>query len=955
MCTHILFANPKRKDDRFIMQNTVEMQTMKQRIQPQKFRTRKSSKRTKETEKETVPQIPIQNCSLFGLTDEEAAENRKRYGSNALSRAKRTPFFYKFLEGFRDPIIKILLCALGINCLFLFRTFDLWETLGIAAAILCATLISALSERGGEVAFEKLQAEAAKTTCLCRRGGKNGQDVTMSADLLCAGDVVSLSAGERIPADGILIRGTLRVSMAALNGEGRETERTAQRLSSFGREFQGNTWSPDDNRLLFRGAVVTWGEGQMLCLRVGDNTLFGTLTGELQTETRESPLRTRLSKLARQMSAVGYCAAAAVALSYLVNTFFIDAGCSLAGTKLLLSDPAFVLSSLTHALMLATTMIVVAVPEGLPMMISVVLSANIKRMQRDNVLVRKPVGIETAGSLNVLFCDKTGTLTCGKPVVTEVITGDGTRYAGFSTLKTRVPGIAHHYAVSAVCNTQSHVVQGETHAITAHGGNATDRAILESILQVPGYMEGIPGRDDVSMRVPFDSEKKYSLARVGGVTYIKGAPEVVLRGCTAAYAGSDTTGSRIPFDRKKIDLEMQKTMQHAGRVIALCTEERDGERVFVCLICIRDDLRRGAKQAVSGLQRAGIRVVMITGDNRETAAAIAREAGILTAKDNAEEAILTSGELAALDDAALAKQLVHLRVIARALPQDKSRLVRIAQEQNMTVGMTGDGVNDAPALKIADVGFALGGGTEVAQEAGDIVILDDNIVSIAKAVLYGRTIFKSIRKFIMFQMTTNLTAVGISVLCPIFGIDTPVTVLQMLWINLIMDTLGSLAFAGEAPAPDAMKEKPKRRDAPIMNRYMAWRIALVGGYLLTLCLWFVHSEAMREHFTFYETPVHFLGAFFALFIFADIANSISARTTHVNPFYRLSRNRAFVVIFSGIIAVQLLIIYFGRSIFRTWPLSPADLCLILLLASTVLLYSMLVKAILGARFRGNTV
>lgn len=892
-------------------------------------------------------EIPVGLCSLSGLTEQQAEENRKRYGTNALSRAKRTPFLYRFLSGFRDPIIGILLGALAVNCLFLFRTFDIWETAGIVTAILCATLISALSEHGGELAFEHLQAEASRTECLCRRGGK---DVRVPIDALAAGDIVSLSAGERIPADGILVRGGLRVSMAALNGEGREAERRAQK------PFSPAKWTPDDKRLLLRGATVTWGEGQMLCLRVGDNTLFGSLMGELQTETRDSPLRTRLSRLAKQMSSVGGCAAAAVALSYLVNTFFIDAGLSLAGTKVLLSDPAFVLSALVHALMLATTMLVVAVPEGLPMMISVVLSANIRRMQRDNVLVRKPVGIETAGSLNILFCDKTGTLTRGEPLVTGIVMQDSV-YSSLSVMKRKAPAAARHYAVSAVCNTQSRAAADKDGRLKAVGGNATDRAVLDSVLAWPGGTDGLPQHDDVSMRIPFDSEKKYSLARVGGVTYIKGAPEVVLKDCPFAVMSD---GSRVPLDRTRLEKNIGDITRRCGRVLALCMEENGGERCFICLICIRDDLRRGAKQAVSSLKSAGIRVVMITGDNRETAAAIAAEAGILSsaagAADNGVgDVILTSEELAKLDDGEAARLLPRLSVVARALPQDKSRLVRIAQSRNLTVGMTGDGVNDAPALKIADVGFALGGGTEAAQEAGDIVILDDNIASIAKAVLYGRTIFKSIRKFIMFQMTTNLTAVGISVLCPIFGIDAPVTVLQMLWINLIMDTLGSLAFAGEAPSPDTMREKPKRRDAPIMNRYMVWRIALVGSYLLALCLWFVHNEGMREHFSFYETPVHFLGAFFALFIFADIANSVSARTTRVNPFSRLSHNRAFVLIFSGIIAVQMLIIYRGGSIFRTWPLTLPDLGLILFLASTVLIWNMLIKFILGRIFAGNTV
>jgi magnesium-transporting ATPase (P-type) len=272
-----------------------------------------------------------------------------------------------------------------------------------------------------------------------------------------------------------------------------------------------------------------------------------------------------------------------------------------------------------------------------------------------------------------------------------------------------------------------------------------------------------------------------------------------------------------------------------------------------------------------------------------------------------------------------------------------------------TVGMTGDGVNDAPALRLADVGFATGSGTEVAKAASDIVISDDSLSSIARALLYGRTVFQNLRKFIMFQMTTNLSAVGISLLCPLFGVDAPITVLQMLWVNLIMDTLGSLAFAGEAPTAASMREKPKAPDEAIMTPYMVRRIAWMVSYLLALCLWFVHSEGLREYFGFYEHPVHFLGAFFALFIFADIANSVSARTTHVNPVHRLAANRAFVAIFGFIIAAQLCMIYFGGSVFRTSPLGVSELLLIFALSASVLLWGMLVKIILGKRYRQNTV
>ena len=872
-----------------------------------------------------------------GLDAAAVAQSRAQYGSNALKKAKPKPFLLKFLGEFSDPIIKILLGALGVNCLFLSKTFDIPETLGIVAAILCATLISALSERGGENAFAKLQEEAQRTLCRVRRGGA---DVTVPLEELVVGDLVYLGAGDRLPADGVLISGDLRISLAALNGEGREV----RRLPYHGRV--DGAWKPEDARLLLRGGVVTWGEGMMRVCRVGERTMYGSLSGELQTAGRASPLKTRLGVLASQMSRVGYCAAAGVALSYLINTFFIDVGCSWAGTRMLLSDSAFVFSALTHALMLAATTVVMAVPEGLPMMISVVLSANIRRMQRDRVLVRKPVGIETAGSMNLLFCDKTGTLTCGKPAVSGIVT-QWDSYPSYAVFRAKAPDAARHYAVCCVHNTQSRPTKQDG-SIRACGGNATDRALLDSVLTRGQLPPGLPPEDAVTARVPFDSEKKYAQADVGGVRYIKGAPEIVLRDVKWAL---DRDGSTTPFDREKINGQISAITAKAGRVIAMCLEE-NGTRRFLCLISIRDDLRPNTRRTVKQLRGAGIGVVMMTGDSMETAAAIAREAGIADAPDGL---CLTSDALAAMTDEEVRAAIPRLRVIARALPHDKSRLVRLAQQSGLVVGMTGDGVNDAPALKCADVGFALGGGTEVARESGDIVILDDDLASIAKAVLYGRTVFKSIRKFIMFQMTTNLSAVGISLLCPLFGVDAPITVLQMLWVNLIMDTLGSLAFAGEAPTAASMREKPKAPDEAIMSPYMVRRIAWMAAYLLALCMWFVHSEGMREYFGFYEHPVHFLGAFFALFIFADIANSVSARTTHVSPIHRLAANRAFVAIFGFIIAAQLCMIYFGGSVFRTSPLGMSELLLILGLSASVLLWGMLVKIILGKRYRYNTV
>ncbi len=909
-----------------------------------------------------------------GLTTEEAAKQRERYGSNALPKRKPTPFFKLFLKNLGDPIVRILIAALFINFLFLSKTFDVFETLGILFAIVSAASISALSERGGERAFEKLWEETSHTAVRVMR---DGAVTLLPIEAPVVGDTVLLASGEQIPADGVLTEGEIKVSLAALNGESKECRRTVPH----GRACteHPDAWSPDNDGVLLRGSVITAGEGQMRVMRVGEGTLYGSLIGELGIDTRESPLRTRLSHLAVQMSRVGGIAAVLVALSYLLHTFYIDAGGTWAGARMLLSDAAFVGNALLHALMLATTTVVMAVPEGLPMMISVVLSSNIKKMQRDRVLIKKPVGIETAGSMNLLFCDKTGTLTCGRPSVVGIVTGDGTSYATLSELAQKAPAVAAVFAKNAYYNTQCAIPKARGDAPI--GGNATERALLSAAFQASFKK---PNVLRISGRVPFDSEKKYSSVELDGVCYFKGAPEVLLSSCKLALTAD---GGRVPIPYAALEARLSALAADAMRVLALCTEV-GGVRTFAAFLCIRDAVRPDAREAVEALQAAGVQVVMITGDNPETATAIARACGILPSRDGesamsvaegrrgsksgrgmfmhagkgtaalsvkraggvapvhtlgGEGLVLTSAELAAQSDEALSALLPRLAVVARALPQDKSRLVRLAQAKNLTVGMTGDGVNDAPALRAADVGFAMGSGTEVAKAAGDIVISDDAVSSIAKAVLYGRTVFKNIRKFIMFQMTTNLSAVAISVICPLLGIETPITVLQMLWINMIMDTLGSLAFAAEPPSPHFMREAPLARGTPIMNRYMVLRIFSMCIWLPLLCVSFLSSETMREHFSYYETPVRFLGAFFALFVFADICNSVSARTLHPNPLRGLWKNKAFVFIFALIICVQLLIIYFGGAVFRTFPLSPREFSLVLFFAALTLPVSAVLK------------
>lgn len=858
-----------------------------------------------------------------GLTGAEVAASRAAHGSNELAAHRKNGFWRQFAAGFGDPIIKVLLAALSVNVLFFFHRFDWFESAGIALAIFLSTFVSALSEYGSESAFEQLQAESARVQCRVRRGGRLCQ---IPLGDVVVGDTVLLQAGERVPADGYLTMGSLSVDTAALNGEGQEVSRRAAA------RFEGNLAADGD---LFRGSVVCSGTAEMRVARVGAATLYGQMAGELHESAPESPLKQRLSGLARTVSRLGYIAAALVAVADLFHSFIIDTG----GHPADMANSAAVVTALLHALTLAVTMTVVAVPEGLPMMITVVLSSNIRRMLRDHVLVRRPVGIETAGNINLLFTDKTGTLTGGQLRVTHFVCGNGRELP--PTAIRRQP-LGRYVAYSCLCNTESTPVGRR-----AIGGNATDRALTQ--WQLPAA-SALP---EVCSRIPFDSRRKWSAVRLRepSLTLIKGAPELLLS-ASRQYLTPD--GVACPLtDRAPLNAALTQLTDRAVRVLALAmTEEpiRDGAPLppltLLGVVGIHDALRREIPQTVRQVRQAGIQVVMLTGDNRETATAVAKEAGILSDR-SLPKAVLDSAALAALSDPELKARLPHLRVVARMLPSDKSRLVRVAQECGLVVGMTGDGVNDAPALKRADVGFAMGSGTEVAKEAGDIVITDNNFASIARAILYGRTIFKNIRRFIVFQLTMNLCAVGVSVISPFIGIESPVTVIQMLWINLIMDTLAGLAFAGEPPLPEYMEEPPPRREEPVLNRSMVGQIAVSGGYTLMLCLLFLKWERVGVLFRTDTDPLFRLSAFFALFIFSGICNSFNARTGRINPLANLRHNPTFCGIMLAVAGIQLFLLYFGGSLFRTAPLTFTELTRVLLLSATVIPVDCLRKIAVG--------
>ena len=895
---------------------------------------------TKSEIKSTTNNIKL---SATGLSSEEVLASRREHGNNKLSRIKQKSFLRQFISNLGDPVIKILMGALVINSLFAIKSGQWAESIGIAISVCLATFISTMSEYGSRAAFERLEESCEGQLFRVLRGGEIKEIVI--GDLV-VGDVVLVGAGEQIPADGILIEGKLTCDQSAMTGESREVSKRAIKHS----DSEDNT--PSSPYFCLRGCSVLTGEGRMRISAVGDRTFLGGISREIQTDTRESPLKLRLAKLAKQISTIGYIAAILVSLIYLFNVFVADSVFDLNIIRYKLTDLPFLFSSLLHALTLGLTVVVVAVPEGLPMMIAVVLSANVKKMVRDRVLVRKPVGIEAAGSMNILFTDKTGTLTEGNMSVCDIISGDGTAFTSFKAIPDGK--MRRLYLLSALYNTTS-VRERSSGAYRIIGGNSTDRAITASVGSAPS-----PSCSLIKS-LPFDSERKYSSAALSydgkKLFFIKGAYDRLIPHITK-YLSPE--GKVLPASRKKLEDICLKEAKRGRRVLLAAYSESSsqdklgqdrysqaslsphGNLTLLCVISLEDKLRRDAPGAVEKLKRAGIHVVMITGDGKETARRIAEDCGIIDSECNV---VLTASDLNMLTDVQLSELLPKIAVVARALPGDKSRLVRISQDKELGVGMTGDGINDAPALKRSDVGFAMGSGTQVAKDAGDIIILDNSLASIAKAVLYGRNIFKSIRKFISLQLMMNFCAVGVSMICPFLGYETPVTVVQMLWINIIMDTLGGLAFAGEPALDSCMDERPKRRDEPILNGYMIYEIVFGGGFTVALCIAFLKLPEITALFRTSPDRLCLLTAFFALFIFASVFNCFCARSDRLRIFANITKNKAFISIMAAIVVIQIAFIYLGGSVLRTTPLLPRELFATVALALPIFPADMIRKLI----------
>lgn len=877
------------------------------------------------------------NVIIKGLSDEEVSRSRSENGSNELASKQRVSFLGKFVKNLGDPIIRILIVAFFVTLIF--SGGGIFESCGIALSVFISAFVSTLSEYGSEKAFQRMQNEAKKQNCLVIR---NAETVSIPVGELVKGDILCVSAGDMIGADGLIIDGDISVDMSALNGESTE--------KSKGKSESGT--ADDEFCRVYRGSIVTAGKAKIRVSSVGKDTYYGKIADEVQDDIGESPLRMKLTELAKTLSKFGYFCAVCVALAYLVNVFFLSGD--------FVFTPKSTASELLHAFTLGISVVVVAVPEGLPMMITVVLSSNMIRMQKHNIRVRKPVGIETSGNVDILFTDKTGTLTYGTPKVVCYVTGDGVRSSRSVDIDEKrrflLGACAFFGGDSTVENPFSRTQR------RAVGGNAADRAVLSE------YMSGgeCPRGIKRTAFLPFDSKLKLScasvdisanteLSRVFGkeFTLLKGAPELLIKNCRYMYS---KTGEKVAINTALLEEKLGKLSSKGMRVMALAvtgaasdTVERTasqlakGEKVeaaelfagacFVMLICMRDELRREAPKVIKELKGAGIQTVMVTGDSSATARAIALEAGIV--EDSEHETVIESEDLKSMSDAEIERMLPSLRVVARALPDDKSRLVRIAKRCGRITAMTGDGLNDAPALKAADVGFAMGNGTDVAKEAGDIILNDGNIASVEKAVLYGRTVFRSIRKFVVFQLIMNLSAVLVSVIGPFIGVETPVTVMQMLWINLIMDTLAAIAFAGEAPMRRYMNSPPVPKGEPVLSGDMITRILCMGAFYVSICIYYLCSPGIRQQFGNRDSA-EFLAGFFALFVFCGIFGAFNARSGRVNILSGLFLNPVFVTVICLVFTAQIFMIYSGGELFRCTPLTLSQLRTVLTLAANVI-------------------
>ena len=850
-----------------------------------------------------------------GLTDKQVQESREKYGWNLLTPPKRPSMWKLYLEKFNDPVIRILLVAAFFSLVISIIEGEYAETIGIFFAIFLATGIGFYFEYDANKKFELLNAVGEETPVTVRRNGKI-QEIPRKE--VVVGDIVILNTGEEIPADGTLLEAiSLQVNESTLTGE-LMVNKTIDEAS-----FDEEATYPSNE--VMRGTTVTDGHGIMQVNKVGDATEIGKVaTQATEQSSEETPLNIQLSKLAKFIEKVGFTIA--------ILTFLIFTGKDL--YQYLSITPTVGWTEWMHIarivlkyFMMAVTLIVVAVPEGLPMSVTLSLALNMRRMLKTNNLVRKMHACETMGAITVICTDKTGTLTQNLMQVHEAQVDE-------AKMDLISEGIS--------ANSTAFLEEVEEGKKPSGVGNPTEVALLLWL--------NSQGKDYASLResamvinqLTFSTERKYMATLVQSpiqgkkVLYIKGAPEIIMGKCAGL---STETSARLNENLLAFQNKAMRTLGIAYKFIDEgaskdCAElVNEGGLTFLGIFAISDPIRHDVPEAVGKCQSAGIGVKIVTGDTPGTATEIARQIGLWKAEDTDRNRI-TGVEFAALSDEEALERVLDIKVMSRARPMDKQRLVQLLQQKGAVVSVTGDGTNDAPALNHAQVGLSMGTGTSVAKEASDITLLDDSFHSIATAVMWGRSLYKNIQRFIVFQLTINVVALASVLLGAFLGTELPLTVTQMLWVNLIMDTFAAMALASIPPSADVMKEKPRKTSDFIITKPMRYNILGVATcFLIILMSLIVYIKGLPLA----EVPTA-LTAFFTIFVMLQFWNLFNASVFGTNhSVFKDARHAVGMLSVATIILIgQIIIVEFGGKVFRTVPLTLGEWIFIIASTSLVL-------------------
>ena len=872
--------------------------------------------RTKE--KYFYSEMDIDKNKRIGLTDEQVKQSRELHGKNVLTPPQRTSLWKLYLDKYRDPIIQILLVAAFVSLILAFIEKNFMETIGIFVAVFLATTVGFYFERDAAKKFNLLTALSEEQPVKVRR---NGKVMEIPRHDVVVGDVVLVEVGDEVPADGeLIVCNDLQMNESTLTGEP-VTEKS----------LEGGGDGAYPRNVILRSTMVMNGRGEFVVTAVGDATEIGKVAKKSTEQTSvETPLHMQLDKLAKMISKVGSVVSVAAFFIFLIHDILTNPAW---GGK----DYFYMAEIVLKYFMMAVTLIVMAVPEGLPMAITLSLALNMRRMLKSNNLVRKLHACETMGAVTVICTDKTGTLTQNKMQVSalELKQGDG------ALLDTAI-----------ALNSTAELNDGKPI------GNPTESALLLWLDAQGKDYEELRKQVNVLKQLPFSTERKMmaTLAEVDGETYlfVKGAPEIVMKKCIIEDRMLKQTAEELDewqhkamrtlaFAYKKIEASIMRTSRTSTAEVVALLDANDLQ--LQAIAAIADPIRPDVPAAVQECRHAGIEVKVVTGDTAATALEIGKQIGVFEDEPenigadgsltSLDQQMITGEQWEALSDEEAYERAKDIRVMSRARPTDKQRLVAMLQKRGEVVAVTGDGTNDAPALHYAHVGLSLGSGTSVAKEASDMTLLDDSFKSIANAVMWGRSLYRNLQRFLFFQLVVNVAALLLVLGGSVIGTEMPLTVTQILWVNLIMDTFAALALASLPPSHEVMKEKPRKASDFIINKSIGFGILFCGiVFFLVMFALLVYCERRGKG----GVDVHELTMFFTTFVMIQFWNLFNAKAlmSHHTAFRHFLKDKGMILVLVLVLVGQWIIVTFGGEMFRTTPLSLHEWLLIIGSTSVVL-------------------